>query len=108
MPDYRYTCNIAPDELGPCVYPVEDLDLSAHGLPGIVFTGDLHIDIDNSSGDDEWYIEYASAELPDGSYKVYKYTSNLVDAAVFDAIVKAACADQHRCDCIRDECREHA
>lgn len=99
----------APSQsLGPCVFAVEYLDLTDYGLPGLSFTGDLHIDIDQSSGEDEWYIECATAATG-GAYHVYSYkSSNPLDCAIFRAIDMAVSKDSHLCDCIRDECKEHA
>lgn len=110
MPDYRYTDKNFETRLAPCVYSVEDLDLSDFGLPGLSFTGDLHIDIDDSSGDDEWYIESATAcaESLGHRYVTYSFKSvTQLERDIFRAIELAVCADKNLCDLIRDECKEH-
>lgn len=98
------------DALEACVYPLEDLDLSPYGLPGMVFNGELQIEIDHSSGDDEWYIDCATASKPDGTYHTYGYDkpAEILDGLVFRVIEKAVWSDRHLCDLIRDACKEHA
>lgn len=80
---------------GPCVYEMEDLDLSEGGLPGLVFWGTL--DIEPTDDGLDWFIERATAlNNSSGVYTVYDEKHN---AAIFHAIVKAVnatpCAYKH-------------
>lgn len=79
---------------GAHVFTVEDLDLSEHGMPGFAFTGDLHIEPDDTPGVLDWYI--AEIRAPDGSTAMHD-----------TAIIRAVLADAHLCDLITEACIEH-
>lgn len=108
MPDYRYTHKEFETELSPCVYSIEDLDLTEFGFPGLSFTGDLNIDIDDSSGEYEWYIESATAPVGD-RYVTYSVKSiTQFERDIFRAIEQAVCKDKNLCDLINEAAREEA
>lgn len=113
MSDYRYPHEDARINLGPCLYEVECLDLSDFGFPGLSFSGHLHIEIDSSLGDDDWYLECATAAGPNGSHKLYalkdkKSAEPSFEHDMFSAIERAVLADKRLCDFIYDMCKEHA
>jgi hypothetical protein len=85
-----------PRRMGAHVYTVEALDLSAHGMPGFAFTGDLHIEPDDTPGvEGEWLIEDIRA--PDGSSPITGYPY----------IAAAVLADARLCDFITEASYEH-
>jgi hypothetical protein len=77
-----------PRRMGAHVYSVEALDLSAHGMPGFAFTGDLHIEPDDTPGVEDWHIEDITAP---GGYPLPPEPYEAVRAAVMAD--KALCAD---------------
>ncbi len=75
--------DIATPVCGSCVYEVEGLDLSEFGLPGLSFTGELHIEPDPYTGDEDWYISEATTTVGN---RIHSYSGN---NPVFLAIIKA-------------------
>jgi hypothetical protein len=95
-----------PDRaMGAHVYEVEDLDLTAHGFPGLTFAGTLQIDPDDTPGVTDWHISEAYALQPDGrTYTVYDAKRH---PAIFTAICAAVLTDKRRCDRITEASYEH-
>ena len=85
--------------LAPCVYPVEELCLDSV-LAGVVFNGELQIEIDNIG---EWYVESVTATSAKGVTQVYRYPH-----PIYTAVSKVVWADERIRDQIYDSCVEHA
>lgn len=89
-----------PDDRAPTygahVYTVEALDLSAHGMPGFAFTGDLHIEPDDTPGVLDWWIDDIVAL---GGFPL--------QPEPYECIRRAVMADKRLCDFITDACIEH-
>lgn len=81
---------------GAHVFSVENIDLSDYGMPGFSFTGDLHIEPDDTPGVLDWCIADICA---------------LSGCAVttFQGFVvrKAVMADKRLCEWITEACIEH-
>lgn len=89
---------------GACTYKMEDLDLTAGGLPGLVFWGTLDIEPDDDGAD--WFLERATAfNEQSGIYTIYDGATN---AAIFEAIRKAVYADKSLCAYLGAHAKEHA
>ena len=95
-----------PDTLdalcGACVYEVEQLDLSEFGLPGLSFTGELHVEPDPHTGCEDWYISEATTTV---AGRTHAYAGK---SAVFQAILKAVRDNDFLCSDILYVSREHA
>lgn len=87
---------------GSCVYEVEGLDLSEFGLPGLSFTGELHIEPDAYTGNEDWYIAEATTTV---GGRIHSYNGN---DPVFAAIVKAVNDNDFTRSDILYVSREHA
>jgi len=87
--------------LAPCVYLVEELCLDT-ALAGVMFTGELQIEID-AIDEDDWYIEYVSATNAKGVTQDY-----LADHPIYQAVNAVVLANPKLCDMITDECIRHA
>lgn len=70
-----------------CVVKVCELDLTAGGLPGLVFSGSLEIEPDHTVCNEDWFIFAAVAE---NAKAVYDRKTNPV---IFAAIAKTVEAD---------------
>lgn len=73
--------------LAPCRYTVEDLDLSAHGMPGFAWTGDIYIEPDDTPAIHDWYVVDTKPHTP---------------AKAFECIRAAVMADDRLCDFITE------
>ena len=99
-----------PDEqtraMGAHMFLVENLDLGAHGFPGMAYTGCLAIEIDYSCGADcaDWYIEYAQGG--DGAAARY-YSPDKTKDPIGAAIADAVTDDPVLCQDITSECYLH-
>ena len=76
-----------PRRLAACVYTVEDLDLSKHGMPGFSWAGDLYIEPDPTPAIHDWYVVDTTPHVP---------------AKAFECIRAAVMADKWYCDAITD------
>lgn len=91
---------------GAYVHEVEDLDLSARGFPGFSFTGELAIEPDDTTNNEDWYIASVHAPNPDGkTYATYTHKSH---PDLFNAICEAVVNDSRLFDIITETAREHA
>lgn len=90
---------------GPCIFEIEDLDLTASGFPGLSFAGDLSIEPDDSLDNEDWYIEAAHATNSDG--KTFTIYNGRTHPALFSAICEAVITDRDLCDIITETAREH-
>lgn len=89
---------------GACTYEIEDLDLTAGGLPGLVFWGTLDVEAQDEGAD--WFLERATAFNEQSSvYTIYDGETN---AEIFEAIRKAVYADKSLCVHIGAHAKEHA
>ena len=90
--------------MGAHVFEVEYVDLSAHGYPGMSFSGWIDIEVDNNAP--EWFIESAHAVDPCSQHKrAHFYAPN--DNALGTAIKNAVLHDARLCELIEDACYYH-
>jgi hypothetical protein len=99
-----------PDEktraMGAHTYRVDELDLTAHGFPGLTFSGWLAIEIDMSCGADcaDWYIEHAQGGDGDATrYYLPGKDKDPIGAAIADAVTN----DPVLCQDITSDCYLH-
>jgi len=87
--------------MGAHVYNVEGgVDLTAFGLPGFTFEGDVDIEIDADGAG--WYVESAHARDTQG--KIHRYEPN---TPLGEAIAEAIYADTFHSQHILDACWYH-
>lgn len=91
---------------GSYIHTIEDLDLTNFGLPGMTFSGELHIEADTSMHCEDWYVDYAIGYNADGK-EVGSYSQTL-NGSIFAAITKAVYKNDKLCDMIWETSREHA
>lgn len=91
--------NASTKSLGSCVYLVEELCLDAT-LAGVVFTGELQIEIDR---DGDWYLECVTATNAKGRTQVYGEGH-----PIYGAISFVIFSDHRLNELITEACIEHA
>lgn len=78
------------------IFKIEDLDLSAADLPGVVVSCELDIELDLTS---DWYINKVLLDNGKRSFEAPELIS--------DAVRKIVYANEDLCFAIMDECRAH-
>ena len=92
--------DVTARRMGAHTYEIEELDLSAHGWPGLSFSGLLRIEPDPDA-EGEWYVDAVTSAKGAFIY-VAPHQRDLRGADIARAIVAAVQADEYWRDCITD------